>query len=118
MAYGIPLPQILLYPLPQLAPEGARTCRRQQARTKLVLPVKIALIDGKGQFSTCTLDASPAGLLLHTRSLEPGQVVLVDYRATRCRYRVAWVADPEDELPERCGLESIDGKSLIKAFEI
>ena len=95
-------------------PVGAPAERRRHQRTKLVLPVRVSSLDGAAQFSACTLDASQNGLRLHTRALRPGQFVEVYFQENHCRYRVAWVGSPFDDLPERCGLESLDGALLAE----
>lgn len=87
--------------------------KRHQPRTSLAAPVRMR-IENAGEvriLTVCTLDASPAGCRLWTDALRPGQIVELQYGATRSRFRVVWTDG------QQAGLASLDGKQLFRHLQ-
>lgn len=85
--------------------------KRHQPRTSLAAPVRVRVEDADGELqimAACTLDASSGGCRLCTGALKPGQIVELQYGATRSRFRVVWANE------QQAGLSSLDGKQLFR----
>lgn len=87
--------------------------KRHQPRTSLAAPVRMRIEnDGEVRILTvCTLDASPTGCRLWTDTLKAGEIVELQYRATRSRFRVVWTDG------QQAGLTSLDGKQLFRHLQ-
>jgi hypothetical protein len=87
-----------------------RAGKQRYIRTKMVLPLRLCLEGTNDREATFahTIDISPVGAQLgglHT-SLQPGEVVILQHRHNKGRFRVVWSKQvgPEEL---RAGVESV-----------
>jgi len=87
-----------------------RAGKQRYIRTKMVLPLRLCLEgaeDREAMFAH-TIDISPVGAQLgglHT-SLQPGEVVILQHRHNRGRFRVIW-SKQVGPAERRAGVESV-----------
>jgi hypothetical protein len=99
------------------------TGKRRQRRTKMVAPLRFRIIGKSGNQETYlahTLDASDHGVRLagFRCDLKAGDVIELQYRHTRARFRVVWIATPEGLREQHLGAECVEPEKDMWGVEI
>jgi hypothetical protein len=99
------------------------TGKRRQRRTKMVAPLRFRIIGKGGNQETDlahTLDVSNHGVRLagFRCDLKAGDVIELQYRHKRARFRVVWIAIPEGLRERHLGAECVEPEKDIWGVEL
>lgn len=98
--------------------------RRKKNRVKMVLAIRITGSDANGQkfdVLTHTLDISLAGVRvggMERTSLDQGDVVEVQRKRQKAKFKVAWIGESGSQRTGHMGLQSIDAPPEFWALEL
>jgi hypothetical protein len=97
---------------------GADMGRRQYKRLHIALPVTISGLDGNGNRytqSATTTDVGVNGMRLRGVLClrAPGELVQVEYKGRRARYRIAWIGARGTRWEGLVGLQGLEGARFL-----
>lgn len=95
-----------------------RPGKRNNKRTKMVLPVRVVITKGSGAQENHllhTLDANAGGVKLggFRGELKVGDIIDVHYRTARAKYKVAWIRALENSPEKHLGAACIEPEKNI-----
>ena len=96
---------------------------RRDQRHPLVLSVRISGIDSEGKpFSqaSCTLDVNKHGARLYgIRCLKgPGEIITIQYKKNRGRFRVVWVGEPRTPRDGQVGIRNLEPENDVWGLDL
>lgn len=99
-----------------------RKGKRNKKRTKMVVPVRMWVTGTSGSQESHlahTLDASDYGVKLagFHGQLKVGEVIEIQYRQKRARFRVVWIRSLDNSPEKQLGAECIEPKKNIWTVE-
>jgi hypothetical protein len=95
-----------------------RPGKRRNKRTKMVLPVRMAITRGDGSQESHllhTLDANEGGVRLggFRGELKVGDIVDIHYRSTRAKFKVAWIHALQNSAEKHLGAACMEPEKSI-----
>ena len=92
-----------------------RAGRRRSKRTKSVVPVRLRIAGSQESHLAHTLNVTNHGVRLggYRGEIKVGDEFAIQYRHTQARFRVTWIAAPDESSDKQIGAECLEpGKNL------